>query len=135
MKRNKFFLVLALFLMLALVACGTTATEAPPAAEPTEAMEEPEEEMEEPEEAMEALPITAWSHSAGNPDEISVVKTMIADYNASQDKYEVILEEFPQGLGFIETVGLFAGAGLPHAVSGVHQDGNGRGDRMFFMDQ
>lgn len=33
---------------------------------------------------------------AGVLDEIAVFEQMIADYNAKQDKYEVILESFPE---------------------------------------
>lgn len=38
-----------------------------------------------------------WTHSAGNPGEMAVIEKIVADYNASQDDYEVVIEAFPQG--------------------------------------
>ncbi|MFP5336201.1 MAG: extracellular solute-binding protein [Actinomycetes bacterium] len=38
-----------------------------------------------------------WTHSAGNPAELEVYEQIIADFNASQDDYEVVMESFPQG--------------------------------------
>lgn len=43
-----------------------------------------------------AQTIHMWTHSAGNPAEIEVYDTIIADFNASQDKYVVVREDFPQ---------------------------------------
>ncbi|MFZ9693128.1 MAG: sugar ABC transporter substrate-binding protein [Candidatus Nanopelagicales bacterium] len=40
--------------------------------------------------------VSMWSHAAGNEQEIATVKEAIADFNASQSDYEVVLEEFPQ---------------------------------------
>ena len=40
--------------------------------------------------------VSMWSHAAGNDQEIATVKEAIADFNASQTAYEVVLEEFPQ---------------------------------------
>lgn len=40
--------------------------------------------------------IQMWTHSAGNPAEIEVYDQIIADFNASQDKYTVVREDFPQ---------------------------------------
>lgn len=40
--------------------------------------------------------IQMWTHSAGNPAEIAVYDKIIADFNASQDKYKVVREDFPQ---------------------------------------
>lgn len=40
--------------------------------------------------------VTMWSHAAGNEQEIATVNEAIADFNASQSDYEVVLEEFPQ---------------------------------------
>lgn len=107
-QRTLWYVVVSLLILaLALAACGGSA------AEPTAAPEAPAEEEAAPaEEAApteEAAPaeeaaapsgdgaaVTLWSHSAGNPDEIAVVEQMIADYNAMQDNYEVVLESFPQ---------------------------------------
>lgn len=44
----------------------------------------------------EVTTISMWSHAAGNDQEIATVKEAIADFNASQTNYEVVLEEFPQ---------------------------------------
>jgi multiple sugar transport system substrate-binding protein len=41
--------------------------------------------------------LTMWTHSAGNPAELEVYEQIIADFNASQDEYEVVEESFPQG--------------------------------------
>ncbi|MCE6998540.1 extracellular solute-binding protein [Saccharothrix sp. S26] len=38
-----------------------------------------------------------WTHSAGNPGEIAVYEQLISDFNASQTRYEVVQEDFPQG--------------------------------------
>jgi multiple sugar transport system substrate-binding protein len=41
--------------------------------------------------------IKMWSHSAGNPAEIEVIDKIIEEFNASQDRYTVKAEYFPQG--------------------------------------
>jgi multiple sugar transport system substrate-binding protein len=41
--------------------------------------------------------IKMWSHSAGNPAEIEVIDKIIKEFNASQDRYAVKAEYFPQG--------------------------------------
>jgi multiple sugar transport system substrate-binding protein len=40
--------------------------------------------------------LTLWTHNAGNPEELGVIKEIVKDYNASQDKYTVKLQAFPQ---------------------------------------
>jgi multiple sugar transport system substrate-binding protein len=40
--------------------------------------------------------LTVWTHAGGAPKEIALLKTVIKDYNASQDKYTVDLKSFPQ---------------------------------------
>ncbi len=37
-----------------------------------------------------------WTHSAGNPDELSVINEWISRFNAQSDTYEITLESFPQ---------------------------------------
>ncbi|MEV6212230.1 extracellular solute-binding protein [Kitasatospora sp. NPDC051914] len=41
--------------------------------------------------------ITMWTHSAGNPGELAVYKKIIGDFNASQGKYKIVQQNFPQG--------------------------------------
>jgi multiple sugar transport system substrate-binding protein len=41
--------------------------------------------------------ILMWTHSAGNEEELATINEIIADFNASQDSYEVVQEAFPQG--------------------------------------
>ncbi len=41
--------------------------------------------------------LTMWTHSAGNPAELAIYEQIIGDYNESQDRYEVVVESFPQG--------------------------------------
>jgi multiple sugar transport system substrate-binding protein len=40
--------------------------------------------------------ITMWTHNGGNTAELTVDKQIIADFNASQSKYKVELQAFPQ---------------------------------------
>ena len=47
--------------------------------------------------AQEPTEISLWYHGAGNEVERSILVGIIEDFNASQDEYEVVLEEFPQG--------------------------------------
>lgn len=109
MRRKQKWLFSVIFLLiLALVACGGDDTVDTPAEAEDPAVPEadtgadadvvPEEDEGPVEEAVEVegAPLTLWSHSAGNPNEIAVVEQMIADYNAMQDQYTVILESFPQ---------------------------------------
>jgi multiple sugar transport system substrate-binding protein len=37
-----------------------------------------------------------WTHSAGNANELTVLKQEIADFNKAQGKYQVVYEAFPQ---------------------------------------
>ncbi|GAA4606317.1 ABC-type glycerol-3-phosphate transport system substrate-binding protein [Actinoplanes octamycinicus] len=40
--------------------------------------------------------ITLWTHNAGNPEELGVVNQIVKDYNASQNKFKVVVQAFPQ---------------------------------------
>ena len=40
--------------------------------------------------------LTLWTHNAGNPAELGVIKQIVADYNASQSKHKVKVQAFPQ---------------------------------------
>lgn len=41
--------------------------------------------------------LTLWTHNAGNAAEYGVVKQIVKDFNASQGKYKVKIQAFPQG--------------------------------------
>lgn len=57
--------------------------------------------------------LTMWTHSAGNEGELEVYETIIADFNASQDKYEVVHESFPQSSYNDSIVAAAAAGDLP----------------------
>ena len=40
--------------------------------------------------------LTLWTHNAGNKAELGVVQQIVKDYNASQTKYKVKVQAFPQ---------------------------------------
>ena len=40
--------------------------------------------------------LTLWTHNAGNPEELGIVKQIVADYNAGQSTYKVTVQAFPQ---------------------------------------
>jgi multiple sugar transport system substrate-binding protein len=40
--------------------------------------------------------LTLWTHNAGNPQQLGVVKQIVSDYNASQTKNQVKIQAFPQ---------------------------------------
>ena len=40
--------------------------------------------------------VTLWTHNAGNPQELGVVNQIVNDYNASQKKFKVVVQAFPQ---------------------------------------
>jgi multiple sugar transport system substrate-binding protein len=40
--------------------------------------------------------LTLWTHSAGNKNELASIKTIVDDFNASQTKYKVEVQAFPQ---------------------------------------
>ena len=56
--------------------------------------------------------IEMWTHSAGNPAELAVYDQIIADFNASQDEYEVQYTSFPQ-LDYNTSVISASQGGLP----------------------
>lgn len=57
--------------------------------------------------------LTMWTHSAGNPAELEVYEQIIADFNESQDDYEVVHESFPQGAYNDAIVAAAASGDLP----------------------
>ena len=40
--------------------------------------------------------LTMWTHNAGNKTELAAVEAIVADFNASQTKYKVEVQAFPQ---------------------------------------
>jgi multiple sugar transport system substrate-binding protein len=87
------FLVSLVVAAMVLAACAPAAQPTQvPAAQPTQP---PAAQPTQPPAAGKTQ-VSMWSHSAGNPTEIAVVKQIISDFNASQGKYEVVLEAFPQ---------------------------------------
>jgi multiple sugar transport system substrate-binding protein len=96
MKLKVWSIITLLVMVTTLVAaCGGSA-EATDTPKPEPTKEEIKPEPTEAPVASEKAKVNMWSHSAGNPDEIAVVEQMIADFNAGQDQYEVVLEAFPQ---------------------------------------
>ncbi|WP_454777658.1 sugar ABC transporter substrate-binding protein [Georgenia muralis] len=61
----------------------------------------------------EATELTMWTHSAGNPAELEVYEKIVADFNDSQDGYEVVMESFPQGAYNDAIVAAAASGDLP----------------------
>lgn len=59
------------------------------------------------------VPITLWTHSAGNEGEMQVISQIISDYNASQDQYEVVRQDFPQDAYNTSVQGAAASNDLP----------------------
>lgn len=107
MKSHKiWWFAVACLLTLALVACGggnanteeeaeePAATTAP--AEEEAAPEEEEAAVEEEAPSGDRITLGLWTHSAGNPNELAVIEQWVADFNASQETYEVVIESFPQ---------------------------------------
>ncbi len=66
----------------------------------------------------EVTKISMWSHAAGNDQEIATVKEAIADFNASQTNYEVVLEEFPQE-SYNDSIAAAAAANTLPCIVGV----------------
>ena len=86
--------VLAALLVVSMVIAGC-APAATPVAEPAspEATAAPTEPQAQ---ASEKIQITMWYHGAGNDVEKSIITQVIDDFNASQDEYEVVRQDFPQ---------------------------------------
>ncbi|MFT3886869.1 MAG: extracellular solute-binding protein [Arachnia sp.] len=57
--------------------------------------------------------VSLWTHSAGNEGEMKVIAQIITDYNASQDKYEVVRQDFPQAAYNDSVQGAAASNDLP----------------------
>ncbi len=59
------------------------------------------------------MPISLWTHSAGNEGEVEVLTQIIADFNDSQDEYEVVRQDFPQDAYNTSVQGAAASNDLP----------------------
>lgn len=59
------------------------------------------------------VPITLWTHSAGNEGEMQVISAIIDDFNAAQDEYEVVRQDFPQDAYNTSVQGAAASNDLP----------------------
>lgn len=59
------------------------------------------------------MPISLWTHSAGNEGEMQVISQIIDDFNASQDTYEVVRQDFPQDAYNTSVQGAAASNDLP----------------------
>ena len=97
MKKLLYLLSLLIIASMVLAACGGAATEAPAAEEP--AAEEPaaEEPAAEEPAASEKVQIR-WFVGLGtgtDPGQVTIQEEVVADFNASQDKIELVLEVVP----------------------------------------
>ncbi len=97
MNRRLFTLLLTAMLVSSLLAaCGGSPATESPAAESSAGSESV------PAAAATSAPTTGrtqlrlWTHAAGNETELAAIRQMIADFNESQDQYEVTYEAFPQ---------------------------------------
>lgn len=57
--------------------------------------------------------VTMWTHNAGNEVELKLVQQVTDDYNASQDKYEITVQAFPQASYNDAVVSAAASKSLP----------------------
>jgi len=57
--------------------------------------------------------LTMWTHNAGNKAELAAVQQIVTDYNASQAKYKVDLQAFPQDSYNQSVVAAAASKSLP----------------------
>lgn len=95
MKLHKLIAAIALAGLL-LSACAPAAT---PTAVPTQApaaTTAPQATQPPAQTGGGKLTLGLWTHSAGNPDELAVIQEWVAKYNQGNDKYEVVIESFPQ---------------------------------------
>ena len=94
MKKNKVFcslLAVLIALSLVLTACGSS--DAGPSEGQVPAVVE---EVVEEETSSTRTTLSMWYHGAGNEVERNILLSIIDDYNNSQDKYVVEVQDFPQ---------------------------------------
>lgn len=85
------FTVLAIAVAIVAAACGGSASQAP-SGDGSAAPTTPPQSV-----SPDKTAVSLWTHSAGNPAEMEKITEWIADFNASQDAYQVVFEAFPQG--------------------------------------
>lgn len=85
------FAVLAIAVAVVAAACGGSASQAP-SGDGSAAPTTPPQSV-----SPDKTAVSLWTHSAGNPAEMEKITEWIADFNASQDAYQVVFEAFPQG--------------------------------------
>jgi len=120
MKKNKMlFAMFAVLITLSLVltACAApAASEAPAAEEPAVEESAAEETVAGDAAADGPITLSMWYHGAGNEVEREILLGVIEDYNTSQDKYVVEVQDFPQ-ISYNESVVAAALAGdLPDII-------------------
>ncbi len=98
MTRKHILYWLAGALVFLLVACSPAAEPtSAPATEEAPAVTDAPAATDAPAEAMgEPTVLSLWYHGAGNEVERSIILQIINDFNASQDKWRVEIEDFPQ---------------------------------------
>lgn len=109
-NQQKWWAGFMLLVALTLAACGggaaTTTEEAAPtsaaaveeAAPTAEAavVEEADEAVEQPAPSGDKITLGLWTHSAGNPNELAVIEQWVSNFNNQSDRYQVVIESFPQ---------------------------------------
>ncbi|HEU0235213.1 MAG TPA: extracellular solute-binding protein [Candidatus Limnocylindrales bacterium] len=85
------FTVMAIAVAVVAAACGGSASQAP-SGDGSAAPTTPQQSV-----SPDKTAVSLWTHSAGNPAEMEKITEWIADFNASQDAYQVVFEAFPQG--------------------------------------
>jgi multiple sugar transport system substrate-binding protein len=85
---------LLLVLAIAVGACGPAATTAAP--QPTAAVAATQAPQPTAVPSGGKITLGLWTHSAGNPDELAVIEEWVSKFNAGSDKYQVVIESFPQ---------------------------------------
>ncbi len=110
MKKNKvIFSILAVMIALSLVltACGSSNVNSPDDSMPAAVNEVVEEnetvdsqtndvEVADQQTSSDRTNLSMWYHGAGNAVEREILLSIIDDYNNSQDKYIVEVQDFPQ---------------------------------------
>ncbi|MEX1056516.1 MAG: ABC transporter substrate-binding protein, partial [Natronospirillum sp.] len=66
--------------------------------------------------ALAADTLSLWYHGAGNPEEMSVLRTVVSDFNASQSDWTVEIEAFPENAYNSTVVAAALSGSLPDIV-------------------